>query len=143
MLPGMTNPRGRSLVATLLSVLLYASASPTVARAESGEFLSGQRIDSLCRPSSPLPCLVRVAATLRSATSGGPLPGKQLRFVAGNTLLCTTTTDDSGRAACIGVAPSGQSLAQTGYRAVFAGDDRYWSESAVVRASLRTSFSGD
>ena len=128
----------RTLLASLLSVLLYAAAPATEARAESGDFLSGQRIDSMCRPSSPLPCLVRVAATLRSATSGGPLRGKPLRFVAGNTLLCTTTTDDSGRAACVGVAPSGQSLAQTGYRAVFDGDGRYWSESAMVRASVRT-----
>jgi len=127
----------RTLLASLLSVFLYAAAPATETRAESGDFLSGQRIDSMCRPSSPLPCLVRVAATLRSATSGGPLRGKQLRFVAGNTLLCTTTTDDSGRAACVGVAPSGQSLAQTGYRAVFDGDGRYWSESAMVRASVR------
>ena len=128
----------RTLLTSLLSVLLYAAATAPDARAQSGEFLPASRIDSMCRPSSPLPCLVRVAATLRSATSGGPLRNKQLRFVAGNTLLCTTTTDDSGRAACVGVAPSGQSLAQTGYRAVFDGDDRYWSESAMVRASVRT-----
>ena len=128
----------RTLLASLLSAFLYAAAPATEARAESGEFLPASRIDSMCRPSSPLPCLVRVAATLHSATSGGPLRGKPIRFVAGNTLLCTTTTDDSGRAACLGVAPSGRSLALTGYRAVFDGDNRYWSESAMVRAGVRT-----
>ena len=66
----------RTLLTSLLSVFLYAAVPATEARAESGEFLPASRIDSLCRPSSPLPCLVRVAATLRSATSGGPLRGK-------------------------------------------------------------------
>ena len=132
-----------TLAAVLLSGLLYALASATPARAQS--YYAGasdpgydmSRIDSLCRPYSPSPCLVRASATLRSATSGGPLWGKRMRFVAGNTVLCTATTDESGRAACLGVAPSGQSLAQTGYRAGFDGDERYWADSAVVRASVR------
>jgi hypothetical protein len=121
-----------SAVRIVLSVFFYALAAGATARAESPE-----RIDSLCHPWSATPCLVRVAASLRSATSGEPLRGKRLRFVAGNTTLCTSTTDMSGWATCLGVAPSGQSLEETGYRAVFDGDDRYWAESAAVRAGVR------
>ena len=67
----------RTLLTSLLSVFLYAAAPATEARAESGEFLPASRIDSLCRPSSPLPCLVRVAfqsegLPFEAAVFGGP-----------------------------------------------------------------------
>jgi hypothetical protein len=117
-------------------------ALAAVARAESPDFEPTERIDSLCHAWGTIPCLVRVAASLRSATSGGPLTGKRLRFVSGDTVLCSSTTDASGWASCLGVAPSGQSLAESGYRAVFDGDDHYWSESVAVRPGIRhTSFS--
>jgi hypothetical protein len=135
--------RLRRLLVMLLSGFLYGAALATVAHADSSDLLGADRIDSLCHPWSASACLVRMAATLHGATSGGPLRGKRLRFVAGNTLLCTATTDQSGRAACLGVAPSGQSLAQTGYRVVFDGDDHFWSESAFVRAATRSTVTSE
>jgi len=142
----MTNRRAlteRSLaipsfvIRVALTMSLFTLAAVATARGESPGFEPAERIDSLCHPWSTTPCLVRVAASLRSATSGGPLSGKRVRFVAGNTVLCSSTTDGSGWARCLGVAPSGQSLAETGYRAVFDGDDHYWAESAAVKPGVR------
>ncbi|MGH7820499.1 MAG: hypothetical protein ACREQ9_12060, partial [Candidatus Binatia bacterium] len=71
------------------------------------------------------PCILRVGGSLRSARSGGPLEGKRLRFVAGDRLICTSVTDASGHASCAGVVPSGRLVAESGYRILFDGDERF------------------
>jgi len=138
--PGASSS-AESKAAVFVLALLYGLLVAPAVHANPVDSQPNQRIDSLCHPWGVLPCLVRVGASLRSAASGDPLAGKHLHFVAGTRPLCSATTDASGRATCLAVAPSGQSLAATGYRAVFDGDDRYWSENAVVKASARTTVS--
>lgn len=89
-----------------------------------------QSIQALCRPTVESPCVARVGASLRNASSGQPLPGKTLVFVSKEAVICSSVTDDAGSAACYGVAPSGRDFAEVGYRVVFTGDGHFEAASA-------------
>ena len=56
---------------------------------------------------------------------GAPLAGKTVTFSAGNTVLCTATTDAGGVARCTGVVPLLSAILSLGYKATFAGDQLY------------------
>ncbi|MGH7857264.1 MAG: hypothetical protein ACREQY_08010 [Candidatus Binatia bacterium] len=114
----------------VLSLVLAGS----IRTAESNPLPSRERIESLCHPWTPSPCILRVGGSLRRARSGGPLQGKRLRFLSGETLICTSTTDRSGHASCSGVVPSGRAVAESGYRILFDGDARFTPGSAAGRA---------
>jgi hypothetical protein len=124
-------PSSLAGVVALLSCLITA----VLAGAET-DLPTGSRIDSICHPWSDSPCITRMRASLRGATSGSPLRGKKLRFVSGDMLICSSVTDASGSASCFGVAPSGRALAESGYRIVFDGDDRFTAESVPARVGV-------
>lgn len=87
--------------------------------------LPQENVEVLCHPSATTPCLLRVGGTLHDASSGAPLSGKRLRFIVGDAPICTSTTDASGHASCVGVVPSVQGIADSGYSIVFDGDGRF------------------
>ena len=96
------------------------------------------RIEAQCRQGGATPCVTRVGATLHSERSGAPLPGRKLRFVSGDVLICKSVTDASGLASCFGVAPSAVALSTTGYRVIFEGDGAYRATSAMGTAVVLT-----
>ena len=83
------------------------------------------RVEAVCRQGGATPCITRVGATLHSERSGAPLPGRKLKFLSGDVLICSSATNESGAASCFGVAPSAVALSTTGYRVVFEGDGVY------------------
>ncbi len=134
--PGMslavTSLMNAVIAKSLTAVVLAIAASI----AGANRSYAGEGIQSLCQPWIDSPCIARVGASLRSASSGKPLPGKTIRFVAGNTLICSSVTDTSGSTSCFGVAGSGRGLAESGYRIVFEGDDRFAGASVMTRAVI-------
>ena len=62
-------------------------------------------------------------ATLRSDTTGAPIPGQTITFTAGTALLCTATTDANGVAFCPSypIPAIVQILLNLGYTASYAG----------------------
>ena len=84
-----------------------------------------ENVEAFCRPSSMTPCLLRVGGTLHDASSGAPLSGRRLRFVVGDAAICTSTTNESGRASCVGVVLSPKTIPDSGYSVVFDGDERF------------------
>lgn len=89
-----------------------------------------QAIQALCRPTVESPCVARVGASLRNASSGQPLPGKRLLFISKDSVICSSVTDGAGAASCYGVAPSGRDFAEVGYRVLFPGDGHFEAASA-------------
>ena len=87
-------------------------------------------VEAVCHKWTESPCLLRVAGHLRSAETGAPLAGKRLRFVSEGSSICSSTTDRSGRATCLGIVPSGRAVAESGYRIEFDGDGRLLANSA-------------
>ncbi len=85
----------------------------------------GERVGALCQSWMESPCILRVAGTLRSASSGDALAGMRLRFVSGGRLICSSVTDESGRASCYGIVGNGRVVAEGGYRIQFDGDDHF------------------
>src|ERR1051325_11404900 len=57
-----------------------------------------ENVEAFCHPASMTPCLLRVGGTLHDASSGAPLSGRRLRFIVGDAAICTSTTNESGRA---------------------------------------------
>src|SRR5882762_3482357 len=95
------------------AALLLLGTATGIADAHESSLGTADRIEALCRPQIDSPCIARVSASLRSASSGNPLPGKTLRFVAGDTVICTAVTDAAGTTSCFGVARSGRDLAES------------------------------
>lgn len=85
----------------------------------------GAHIGALCQSWMESPCILRVAGTLRSATSGVALEGMRLRFVSRGEVICSSLTDANGRASCYGIVDNGRTVAERGYRIEFDGDDRF------------------
>jgi hypothetical protein len=120
---------------TRLLALCAALVGSTITPARGAEIVSiasaAPRIEALCRQGVATPCVTRVGATLHSERSGAPLPGRKLKFVSGDVLICNSVTDASGLASCFGVAPSAVALSTTGYRVIFEGDGVYDATSAI------------
>jgi len=101
-----------------------------VANAEPIPVSAHDHIEALCHSWTETPCLIRVGGNLRSQETGRPLVGKRLRFVSGGDVICSATTDFSGRASCLGVARSGRTVAESGYRILFDGEGPFLANSA-------------
>ena len=91
---------------------------------------------------SATPALARIAgpgiygfslsATLTRTDTGAPVAGKQIKFLAGSTPICTATTDDHGLAACNGMPNAVGIVLNQGYTANFAGSADYAGSSAAA-----------
>jgi hypothetical protein len=72
--------------------------------------------------------LFMLSATLTRATTGMPIPGQLVAFVAHSNPLCSATTNTAGTASCSVLANLGdmlQILLANGYTASFAGQASY------------------
>jgi len=66
-----------------------------------------------------------MSGSLRSASSGSPLPGKLLKFLARDVALCSAITGNDGRASCEAVLGSDTAWAAFEWRVVFEGDSAF------------------
>lgn len=119
-------------VASCLSGLAHAGGAPLA---------GADHVEALCHSWTASPCLLRVAGTLRHAESGAALAGKRLRFVSGENVICSSMTDETGHASCLGIVRSGRTVAESGYRIHFDGDGRFDANSteglSIVRVGSR------
>jgi hypothetical protein len=128
----------RTSLLALGVALLGSSFSPACAAEVVTITSTVPRVEAVCRQGGATPCVTRVGATLHSERSGAPLPGRKLKFLSGDVLICSSATDESGLASCFGVAPSAVALSTTGYRVMFEGDGVYDATIAVGGAVVLT-----
>ena len=123
-----------ALCAGLLGVSISVACADELVVASN----TSSRIEAMCRQGVETPCVTRVGGWLKSARSGEPLRGKKLSFVAGDVVICSSLTDESGIASCSGVAPSAVALSTSGYRVLFEGEGVYQPASAGGVTLVRT-----
>jgi hypothetical protein len=107
------------------------------AHADGTPIAGPDHVEGLCHSWTESPCLLRVCGTLHNAQSGSALVGKRLRFVAGGNLICSSTTDETGHASCLGIVQSGRTVAESGYRIHFDGDGRFDAQSAAALSIVK------
>ena len=109
--------RKRGRLFGLLLTVVCTSVAGGVRAANAGDEVP------LCRPWSQSACLLILKGSLRSASSGAPLAGKLLRFVAHDVPLCEAITDASGRGVCEAILGGGPvAWYPFRWRVVFDGD---------------------
>jgi hypothetical protein len=78
----------------------------------------------VAQPVIRLTGLLTLSARL-TTSSGAPVAGRILTFVAGTTPVCTAATDATGTATCSNLSAFLRAALALGYNAVFAGDNTY------------------
>ena len=127
----------------IVGILVVGIGLVGIAHAEPMQIAARDHVEALCHSWTETPCLLRVGGNLRHQETGRPLVGKRLRFVAGGNVICSATTDYTGRASCLGVVTSGRTVAESGYRILFDGDGPFLANSAqgltIVKIGATTS----
>jgi hypothetical protein len=103
----------------VMSVTVIAETSPLTGVASAADGLP------LCRPWTESACVLVMAGSLKSASSGDPLPGRVLRFFVRDALACSAITGTDGRASCETVVGDGSSGSAFQWRIVFEGDGAF------------------